>query len=431
MTPRNDPATEPVNDAGDGFAPQWLGPEHLPAIAADAARLAVYLEQQAATVTVNYCGHRYYFWVTLFACLLAKRRALLPPSAERQAAKRILPAEPKLLLDDELVAKHCQYRADDQLSASSLLAKAAAAPRFVTVFTSGSTGAPKPIDKTWQSLAGRAASYVDTVFPAASRIVAMVPQQHMYGLETSQFTSLLDGFTVYGSSTAYPAAVAEAVSNSERPVVLVSTPMMLQLLLKSAVSLQELAGIVSATSPLSADLKREVELRFGCAVTEIYGFSEAGSVAWRRDTEAWQLLPGLRAVQQADSTVVCDKNGPFARIEDSVELIGDNQLLLKGRPADLVKIGGKRASLAGLTQQLLQLPMIDDAHISYSAETSRLEAFVVSTDSPREIRRAFAARCDLSFVPRKIQKVSRIPRSAAGKVTAEGLALLRQEAVSS
>lgn len=410
-------------------AADWLNASQLPAIAADAQRLADTLQAQGSLPTVNYCGHRYHFWVALFASLLAGSRALLPPSSERRAAERILPGQEKQLLDDDLVAGYCRY--SESADASTLLAAAREAESFVTVFTSGSTGSPKPINKSWQQLADRAASYLGNVFAAGSHIVAMVPQQHMYGLETSLFTSLLEGFQVHGHSAAYPASAAAALEASSQPAMLVTTPSLLQLLLKANVELPNLAGIVSATSPLGSGLKQQVEQRYGCSVTEIYGFSEAGSVAWRRADPVWQLLPGLTAKPLAtpdgEHVGIYSEEGLLATVEDTVELIDEHRLLLKGRPADLVKIGGKRASLAGLTQQLMQLPSVQDGHISYCSESEQLVAFVVTGSRPREVRRAMADVCDLSFVPRKIHAVEAIPRSASGKVTAEGLAELQAQ----
>ena len=207
---------------------------------------------------------------------------------------------------------------------------------------------------------------------------------------------------------------------------------MLRLLVKAGATPKNLNAIISATSPLNADLKEQCRQAFGMEVTEIYGFSEAGSVAWRKSEETWHLLPGLNA-KKSDSgdTVITDDGNIIATVEDRVELIDSQTLLLKGRPDDLVKIGGKRASLAGLIQKLQSLATVNDGHLFYNPDSEVLEAYVVPSDrtsSAREIRRQYAQICDLSFVPRRFSLVEKIPRTATGKVSKADLAALQKQA---
>ena len=107
---------------------------------------------------------------------------------------------------------------------------------------------------------------------------------------------------------------------------------------------------------------------------------------------------------------------------DSLEFMEDGRFILKGRDTDLVKIGGKRGSLAELTNRLLAIDGVQDAivfQLSSASENSehRLSALVVApTRTPKEIRMGLAEVIDPVFLPRPIRCVNALPRSGTGKL---------------
>src|SRR3546814_2723783 len=85
----------------------------------------------------------------------------------------------------------------------------------------------------------------------------------------------------------------------------------------------------------------------------------------------------------------------------------------------LLKVAGKRASLADLTQRLLAIPGVDDAVIFNAAdgESARLAALVVAPGlSEAAIVDALATQIDAAFLPRPLRKVAQLPRNALGKL---------------
>ena len=91
---------------------------------------------------------------------------------------------------------------------------------------------------------------------------------------------------------------------------------------------------------------------------------------------------------------------------------------------DLLKVAGKRASLADLTQKLQAIPGVVDAVIFDAAggEAARLAALVVAPAlSEAAILQALAQHIDPVFLPRPLRKVERLPRNELGKLPRQRL----------
>src|SRR5688500_3776417 len=107
--------------------------------------------------------------------------------------------------------------------------------------------------------------------------------------------------------------------------------------------------------------------------------------------------------------------------------------MLVGRPGDMVKIAGKRASLEALNAELLRIPGVRDGVFflpESAADEQRVSALVVA---PRletaTILRALRDRIDPAFLPRPLLIVDALPRNATGKLAREGLLAFAREAL--
>jgi len=298
------------------------------------------------------------------------------------------------------------------------------------VFTSGSTGEPEAIAKPWRTLTGTALLLRERFIGAdTASVVATVPSQHMYGLETTVLMSLYGGCAVAAAQPFFPADIVDCLERVAAPRVLVTTPVHMKTLLQSGQALPELKMVISATAPLDTQMAAEAELRWGCPVMEIYGCSEAGSLASRRtatDSE-WQMLDGMTLAGTGDETLqVAASHLPGSvALQDRLELISADRFRFLGRGADMLNIAGKRASLAQLTAQLQGIDGVEDCVYFLRAESrreiQRLAALVVTDRDEREIVQALAGLVDPAFMPRPLKRVSAIPRNALGKVPREDL----------
>jgi acyl-coenzyme A synthetase/AMP-(fatty) acid ligase len=401
---------------------------------------------------VNLCEDRYRFLVTFCAIALRGQVNLLPPSRASAVVEDVLGRYPDSYclveagLADEALAPappHC-WRLPDLLPA-----QAGALPRLDDAalaaigFTSGSTGRPQPNPKTWGGF--RASSAQNLVALAdlwcgqgPPQLVATVPPQHMYGLELSVLLPLLGGAAVHAARPFFPGDVARALADAAAPRLLVTTPVHLRALLAADLALPALAGIVSATAPLAAELAATAEARFGCEVRELFGSTETCVIARRRTAHAtaWTPLPGVRLTPQPDGTTVQAAHlaAPVG-LADLVEIEADGRFHLRGRHADLIEIAGKRASLGDITRKLLAIDGVVDgvvfqldpaeAEAGGRGGISRIAALVVAPAlDEAAILAALRHGLDPVFLPRPLRRVAALPRNDTGKLPRAALAAL-------
>jgi acyl-coenzyme A synthetase/AMP-(fatty) acid ligase len=406
-----------------------------------AERFAAHAVQVAAALPpalylINACADRYHFAVGLAAAMLRGQISLLPSSTAPRLVQELSVDYPGLYLltdqrGDDPAIERCEFPAL-QSGSSAEIPAFAADQICVIAFTSGSTGRPTPHLKTWGGLAHgamRAARRLGLNAVHDVSIVATVPAQHMYGLESSVILPLRNAHALHAARPFYPDDVRAALRELPGERVLVTTPVHLRSLLDSAVKLPSLRLIICATAPLSFDLARQSE--------EIYGFTEAGQVASRRTVEgaAWHLLAGVR--MRAQDGAVWVMGGSVERevaSSDVLEIVDAETFLLHGRGADMVNIAGKRTSLAYLSQQLCTIDGVRDAVVFLADQTdgkvTRPIAFVVAPGLTRaKVIGALRERVDAVFLPRPLYLVDALPRNATGKLPRDALQQLLSAAL--
>jgi acyl-coenzyme A synthetase/AMP-(fatty) acid ligase len=380
---------------------------------------------------VNRCANRYHFAVAFHAICARGATNLLPPGVGAQATDELLAqyAGAQLIEDDFVVAAMAGTDATDADVPAIEDAHLAA-----LVFTSGSTGKPSAHEKRWRMLAMSARYCRLRLGERALNVVVTVPPQHMYGLETSIFTLLAGDWALCDGNAFYPDEIVTALSSLPAPRLLITAPYHLRHLLAIHGRLPQVDLVLSATAPLARDLALEAEERLGCEVHEIYGCTEAGSMATRRTAceEIWTPYPDLSFAVSDDVTTVRAAHLPGEiPIADRIELLADGRFRLLGRDADMIKIGGRRGSLSDIAARIATLRGVVDQVVFMPAagETARPAALVVAPGrDAAELRRELGGLLDAVFVPRPLRLVDRLPRDALGKLPREKLlALLRDE----
>jgi acyl-coenzyme A synthetase/AMP-(fatty) acid ligase len=109
-----------------------------------------------------------------------------------------------------------------------------------------------------------------------------------------------------------------------------------------------------------------------------------------------------------------------ALLQDTFRVEADGRFAVLGRDIDMVKIGGKRASLADLNQRLKDIAGVEDGFCFIQqgwVGDSRLAAVVVSRLDKQGIWEGLQPYVDSIFLPRKIYFVDSIPRNGAGKLS--------------
>ncbi|MCO6418000.1 AMP-binding protein [Siccirubricoccus sp. KC 17139] len=308
------------------------------------------------------------------------------------------------------------------------------AERVVAIgFTSGSTGTPTAHAKPWGALVAAAAAAAARFGlrpqdgPPAS-IVATVPPQHMYGFETTMMLPLREAVAIHAGASFFPAEVHDALAAVPPRRLLVTTPLHLRVLLAEGRRPPPLAAVISATAPLAQEIALAVERDWGAPMLEIYGATEAGSVASRRTVreDGWLPYDGTR-VRDGAAEVPGLGTVPLA---DAIEPLPDGRFRLLGRLADMVKLGGKRGSLADLNRVLAEVPGVEDGVFVVpedieSNPAARLSAVVAAPGrTPAEILDGLRGRIDPVFLPRRLAVVAALPRDPLGKLPRQALATL-------
>ncbi|WP_425480837.1 AMP-binding protein [Montanilutibacter psychrotolerans] len=392
---------------------------------------------------INLCEDRYRFLVAFCAAMVRGQTTLLPPSRAPAVIGDVLTrhAASYCIGDGELAPNPPRYlRLPVELPQRDGAPLQVDRDALVAIgFTSGSTGQPQPNAKTWSAFTAstrqNVAALADLLEGDRAAVVATVPPQHMYGMEMSVLLPLLSAVAVHAGRPFFPADIAAAVAEAPVPPLLVTTPVHLRALVASDVVLPPLAAIVSATAPLSHELARAAEHRFGCEVREVFGSTETCVIARRRTAHeiAWTPLPGVHITAHETGTVIAAPHlAQPVLLADRFELRVDGRFELLGRDADLLEIAGKRASLGDLTRRLLAVPGVEDGVVfqldaADAGGVHRIAALAVAPGLDAEaILDALRAHLDPVFLPRPLRCVAALPRNETGKLPRHALLALMQ-----
>lgn len=414
---------------------------------AEAAALAAQLP--AAGRPVNLCQDRYLFALGMVAAVLRGQMSLMPPNALPESLRQVHEAQATgasayAMLDDAQRdsggLSHFLVKRGLALAPWTQPIDVPAETKAVCLLTSGSTGAPLPHAKTWGALqtniaaqAQRLAALLQWPGLAGLNLVATVPPQHSYGLESSVLLALFGGAALDSGRPFFPADVAAALARLPSPRGLVTTPFHLKTLLQAGVSLPEVALLLSATAPLSPQLAARAEAAFGGRLVEIYGCTEAGQVAARRTTDGdtWTTLGDLRLHAQAgpEGEQFIVSGGHVLEptpLADVLELLDTQRFRLLGRANDIIHVAGKRNSLAHMNFHLNRIEGVADGAFWQPDDVTegvvRPIAFVVAPGlRARQVIAALRQHLEAAFVPRRVYFVAALPREATGKLTAQAL----------
>lgn len=417
--------------------------------AADVSLLRPRLE--GAETICNLSGDRYEFMVGLAAALLNGQTTALPSSLAPQAvAATLRDGGSSIVLGNASGFPGSLFIGSPERAASPLdpVALRSALPGAtgeIGVYTSGSTGAPVRHRKVWETLAQGAVltsriAGAAGLSPAETGIIGTTPHQHMFGLEATVFAGLSEGFRLHRGPVFYPQDLVDAVRAGCEAglgsLMLVTSPAHLNFLGPVLPDLPAIRAIVSATAPLSADQARLIEARGGPMVFEIYGSTETGSLAMRRTAvePLWTPMETFRLEPGGDRMIAYAPHLPApVPLGDAIVLEPDGRFRLLGRLGDMVRVAGKRSSLAALNAILSGTPGLRDGIVlaRQAPEGDALTIFAVPDIGWTEaacrasILAQFREHADPVFRTRDIRFREVLPRNALGKITLrESLGLL-------
>jgi acyl-CoA synthetase (AMP-forming)/AMP-acid ligase II/enamine deaminase RidA (YjgF/YER057c/UK114 family) len=309
--------------------------------------------------------------------------------------------------------------------------------------TSGTTGLPKALPFTHAQMVadGRQICASMAIGPQDVNLAA-IPFGHSYGLGNLVIPLLVQGTALVCSPGPFPQAIA-ATCAAWRPSVFPAVPAILRALAQADVAASDLASlrlVISAGSFLAPADARAFLARFGRAVRSFYGSSETGGICFDRTGEATLTgtgvgtpLEGVRLLARRDRRFTVASPAVMRRgvhrPADRGVISAGGQLHLVGRVGRALKVGGKRLDPAEVEAALKALPGVSDAMVlADPGPGEKLAGIVVSTENPRAIRGALAARLAPWKIPGRIVPVAEIPVTPRGKPDyARIAALLRRD----
>ena len=390
------------------------------------------------------------FACALFALFACGKEPVLPANATPGYLADLADAYDTMLTDADLPA----FTPDSSAASADPAAAHAAARTYtidphtpLTLYTSGSSGRPKPIHKTlaqfdaevrtleqqWGALLGDAT------------MLASVPHHHIYGLLFRVLWPLAAGRAFDRAISVDPLHLQSRIEQCGATVV-VSTPAQLSRwpALPGFASLTPAPrAFFSSGGPLALEAARHYAATYDAAPVEIYGSTETGGIAWRRQdrTDAWQPVTGVQVRRDEDGALSVRSphlgHSDWHRTDDRIAWDAHGRFRLQGRLDRVLKLDGKRVSLAELEARLALHPYVAQAAVVplNGASRERAGALVALTEAgsaalrdegrvllARTLRRHLADYFDVVVLPRHWRFRLSLPFDARGKLPVSVLA---------
>lgn len=404
-----------------------------------AARALVGLDGQRIAIDE---GHPYRFAVLLNAVLWSGCTPVLFPGrgAQFEALKDAYDA---VLVDaSDGVTVYPKLTLVVKMDAEPLTIESLTKPdatRPIRLFTSGSSGTPKCIEKT-VGLMDREAEVTTRLFGAVTEgavVQSTVDPRHLYGLTFNIWFAFSAGRPIATTRRVYQ----EQLLTLPYPVALITTPTFMRML-ETTLAAPVLPFVLSAGGPLSDEAKATLTAWSPSTIYEIYGSTETGVVASRAhesnalanaQTPDWTLIDEAMLSETADGWVLTSPLLPTGvmMLDDQLKLTGERTFHLLGRRDRVVKIGEVRLSLTEIERVVERtLGLVIRALPVVHGERTLIGAVVNEALSPkwtgqlpdrRAVTQALHGTLDPLARPRLWRSVPDWPMNAQGKVETQRL----------
>ena len=409
---------------------------------------------RGASAVCNLCSSRLAFLITLLATLRNGSLMVLPPSGSDADIAAVLNAQPDtIVVGDARAGRRPGVRRRAPAGRSTSLAGPSGS--LARPAPASSPGSPRgtrspscctrrapPATRSRSRrrcchlatgallLGARLAKEIEGGLGGVDHLVCSVPAQHMFGLECSVMLPLVHGTPVLDRRPLLPADVAAAFDEVR------------------ARRLDRDADALAQPGPVGRGLARvRVRHRLDDAARPRARPAEPSSCSprrcWRstdrRKPAPWRCAaPRARRAGRRWTACSLDpvegatlgRGAHFAspvQLLDEIVVEANGSFTLLGRQADLIKIAGRRASLAGLNLLLQDLPGLGDGVFYLPATGNPTERLCLIYSGPplerAAIRRWLRARLDPVFLPRDFIRLERMPRSETGKLRLHSLDL--------
>ncbi|MHC8311492.1 AMP-binding protein [Pseudomonas sp. GT1P32] len=307
----------------------------------------------------------------------------------------------------------------------------------LSLCTSGSSGAPKRIDKNLRQLANEveALEHLWGAYLAEACIIGSVATQHIYGLLFRVLWPLCAGRSFVRKQLAFPEDLQRA-SREHPAFAWVASPALLKRMGDNLdwPALSAVRRVFSSGGALPAEAAQSLQQRLQQWPTEIFGSSETGGIGWRQGLDLWQPFAGIELNQDSDGALlIASPYLPPGHIEhtaDAARIAVDGRFELLGRLDRIVKLEEKRISLPMLEHALMAHDWVAEARLGVVQENrASLGALLVLSEQglhalrnqgrrtlTQTLRQHLSQHCEALALPRRWRLLRQLPLNAQGKL---------------
>ncbi|MGS0706378.1 AMP-binding protein [Acinetobacter sp. ANC 3781] len=384
----------------------------------------------------------YQFLVLLFAALLAKKQVLLPPNRVSDLEKEL--AEQNIYFLQRQSVSLAQNQNIELNLDDAFLHQAK-----IYFYTSGSTGQPKKIPRSLRQLLNEVQG-LDASFqlPEQSIAIATVSHQHIYGLLFKLLWPLASGRCFYQTQLAFPEDVADIqkkLAAFKMNNYVASSPALLKRW-TSDVLLQDCLTVYSSGGKLESGIRPYVNR----PITEVFGSSETGGIAYRKQDDAlWTPFANVDIQVGEQQELQVRSNHAFSKdwifTGDKVEVIDavnpKSPFRLLGRLDRIVKLEEKRLSLDTIEQKIVELDEIVQCHVLILEREHRqilVCVAILSEQARQQLQSSNKAQCVAAIkvqlnsklesiaIPRQWRFLTQLPQNAQSKLNKQYMKSLFQ-----
>lgn len=311
--------------------------------------------------------------------------------------------------------------------------------------SSGTTGEPKCIDRTWHSIDREIESYL-SVFTLPNDMSPLIacPVTHSYGLICGVLVALARGKTPKVITNINPKYLVKSILAADKPL-LYTSPTMLQGVLRLLPKEHKLHAAMSSGTLLPKQTFEQFAPRIEHFFQQ-YGCSEAGCISINQNmTSAIEVgtpLPHLQLLagdhsENAAEIIVTTESGQQIHTNDLGYITHDEQgqpvLSFISRLDDTIIVAGLNVYPQEVEDLILEHPHIQDAVIfkvedQYAGQRVGLQYCTTETDlAVPELRSWCQAHLATFQIPQHFDQVATIERLANGKVNRKQIAKAYQD----
>lgn len=364
-------------------------------------------------------------WLSLFFAIRAMNASVLPlhPATPYPAARRLA----------EAAGCHRLFFHSDEGERLSDAAPIAGEGQLLQM-SSGTTGAPKCIARSWSDIDHEVTNYVATFRePEGMTPVVACPTTHSYGLICGTLVGMARGATPLIVNTANPKYLARVLRESERPL-LYSSPAILHTLARLMPAGERMHALMTSGTLLPqawfAQIRDKTEHMF-----QQYGCSEAGCISVNPDVTAaadmgyvlpHHALTAGAAADSADEIVIRSASGVI-HTRDLGYRRADGMLVFIARLDDTINVSGLNVYPGEVEDVVMAKPGVTDAvafRLSDRFAGERVGLiFSAGREMPSdEIRAWCSGNLATHQVPMTVVQVGTVPRQANGKISRREIA---------